>query len=106
MRQIIKSLQGAGAPARLLGLAVLALLTSGAGHAEANGVRSAAPAAPLVAEAASAAETHQSVIRIADIGVPVKGTCASASASRCSSSSRATCATSWCRTRRRSTPWC
>jgi pilus assembly protein CpaC len=72
MRQIIKSLQGAAAPARLLGLAMLALLTSGAGRAEANGVRSAAPAAPLVAAATSAAETHQSVIRIADIGAPVK----------------------------------
>src|SRR5512134_3508900 len=72
MRQIIKSLRGAATPARLLGLAVLALLTSGGGRAEANGMRSAAPAAPLATEAAAAAETHQSVIRIADIGVPVK----------------------------------
>jgi pilus assembly protein CpaC len=55
--------------AGFLGLAALVLLAGGAGPTQANGVRST-PA--VAAEAGSSAETHQSVIRIPDIGATVK----------------------------------
>jgi pilus assembly protein CpaC len=72
MRQIFKSLRAATAPAGLLGLAALALLTSGAGRSEANGVRGAGAAPLVAAESGPAADMHQSMIRVGDIGVTVK----------------------------------